>query len=509
MFTKNIKSLVMLRCILVLVLLSGAYSVVPFQTTTKVYALGDSPGTLDITFGSDGLVTTAIGSYDDEARAVAIQDDGKIVVAGQFSNPAYDDFFVIRYNTDGSLDTSFDMDGIVITDFGGDDVAQALAIQSDGKIVVAGYTSPNGSVADFALARYNSDGSLDTNFDSDGKLITSLGSGYDYPSGIAIQSDDKIVVVGGKYIGINDYDIAVLRYNADGSPDTTFDTDGIVTTPIGNVDNFGNSIAIQPDGKIIVGGTTYNGSNLDWALVRYNSDGSLDTSFDTDGIVTQDFGIGSGFERGGYIALQPDGKIVIAGSDNDNYFFLARYNDTGALDTAFDTDGFVSTYMGGGYDTVRGVALQENGKIVIAGYSDRDNDFAVVRYNLNGSLDTDFATNGIAITDFGSNEDDLGNAVTIQSDGKIVVAGSRYIGGSKYDVAVARYLGDEGTHIYYVKSGCNRWRRTTAHPGPTLTPTCNLPFPPHQAEMRSGSRQGRISQPQVQIIRYHSNSRTA
>jgi uncharacterized delta-60 repeat protein len=273
-------------------------------------ALG-SLGTLDPGFDGDGLVTTAIGSYPDEARAVAIQSDGKIVVAGGFSNPAYHDFFLARYNSNGSLDTSFDTDGIASTDFGNDDVARALAIQGDGKILLAGYTNPSNSDAKLALARYDQNGSLDTSFDGDGRVITNLGIGYDLLTDIAIQADGKILAVGSKNIGINNDDVAVLRYNTDGTLDPTFDTDGIVTTRLGNGNDFAASVVIRPDGKIIVGGTTYNGSNMDFALLRYNTNGSLDTSFAVDGKLVVDF---FGFEdRAENVAVQADGKIVAGG----------------------------------------------------------------------------------------------------------------------------------------------------------------------------------------------------
>jgi len=444
MFTSNLKSkniLIALALVFVIVI-SG---ILPVQATATIYALIDSPGSLDATFDGDGLVTTPIGIYHDEARAVAVQADGKIVVAGGFTdNFGYHDFFVIRYNDDGSLDTSFAGDGIVTTDFGGDDVARALAIQEDRRIVVAGYTSPDGSAADFALARYNANGSLDTSFDSDGKLTTSLGNGYDYPSGVAVQSDGKIIVVGDKYIGPNNYDIAILRYNPSGSLDTTFDSDGIVTTSIGSGDDYGGSVVIQQDGKIVVGATTYNNiSRTDFALLMYNNDGSLDPSFDSDGIVTKDFGIGIKYDDGGHVAIQPDGQIIIAGNNRDGFFLLARYNQDGSLDTTFDADGLVATQIGSSVESVRDIALQTNGKIVLAGYAGVDNDFALMRYNRDGSVDTDFGVEGRVLTDFGISQDDLANSVAIQSDGKIVAAGYRYIGGSDYNVALARYIGDD------------------------------------------------------------------
>ena len=441
MYNKDLKSM-SIRIALVLIFVSVVSNTMPVHVAAAT--LTDPEGILDTSFSSDGLVTTAIGSYDDKAGAVAVQQDGKIVVAGNFSNPGYDDFFLARYSDNGSLDTSFDTDGIAITSFGNEDVARALAILEDGRIVIAGNTSQDGSEAKLALARYNSDGSLDTSFDVDGKVTTDLGSGYDSLGAMAIQSDGKIVVVGSKSIGMNDDDIAVIRYNSNGSLDTTFDADGVVTTAIGSGSEFAASVVIQPDGKIIVGGTTYNGSNMDFALVRYDGNGSLDTSFDSDGIVTKDFYNGpNDFERGGHIALQADGKIIIAGNNDDGYFLLARYNNDGSLDATFDTDGLVST-SNGGFGAIQDIALQANGKIVIAGYANVDNDFAVVRYKSNGALDTSFDSDGKAFTDFGSNKDDLGNSVAIQPDGKIVVAGYSYVGGDydgSYDVAVARYIG--------------------------------------------------------------------
>jgi uncharacterized delta-60 repeat protein len=228
---------------------------------------------------------------------------------------------------EGDLDTSFDSDGKVTTDIGGiDNRARSVAIQSDGKIVAAGYSNP-GSNYDFTLARYNTDGTLDTNFDSDGKVTTAIGSGTDQAFSVAIQSDGKIVAAGYSNNGSND-DFALVRYNTDGSLDTSFDSDGKVTTAIGGSDDRAHSVAIQSDGKIVVAGHSDNGSNEDFALVRYNTDGTLDTSFDSDGKVTTAIGSASDFARS--VAIQSDGKIVAAGrstGSNDD-FALVRYAGT-------------------------------------------------------------------------------------------------------------------------------------------------------------------------------------
>jgi uncharacterized delta-60 repeat protein len=227
------------------------------------------PGSLDLSFDNDGIVTTAFGNNTDQGYSVAIQSDGKIVVAGYSYNGSDYDFALVRYNADGSLDNSFDSDGKITTAIGnGDDLGFSVGIQSDGRIVVAGKSS-NGSNDDFALVRYNTDGSLDNSFDSDGKVTTAIGSGDDKGSSVAKQSDGKIMVAGLTYNG-SDFDFALVRYNIDGSLDNTFDSDGKVTTAIGSGDDMGLSVAKQNDGKIVAAGYSNNGSNNDFALVRYN-----------------------------------------------------------------------------------------------------------------------------------------------------------------------------------------------------------------------------------------------
>ena len=288
---------------------------------------------------------------------------------------------------DGDLDTSFDTDGKLTTAIGsGADIAYSVVLQSDGKILVAG-NSYNGSNDDFAIVRYNTDGSLDTSFDTDGKKTTAIGSGADVANSVVLQSDGKILVAGSSDIGSN-YDFAIVRYNTDGSLDTSFDTDGKKTTAIGSGADVANSVVLQSDGKILVAGYSYNGSNDDFAIVRYNTDGSLDTSFDTDGKKTT--AIGSGADVANSVVLQSDGKILVAGSSfngSDNDFAIVRYNTDGSLDSTFGTDGELTTAIGSGSDGANSVVLQSDGKIVAAGYSSNgsDNDFAVVRYTISVS----------------------------------------------------------------------------------------------------------------------------
>jgi uncharacterized delta-60 repeat protein len=392
-------------------------------------------------FGSSGIVTTDFASDTDIAYSIAIQSDGKVLVSGSASSSGTTSFALVRYNSDGSLDTDFSSDGKATAAVGG---GYSVATQSDGKIV-AGGQKHNGSNHDFAVVRYNADGSLDTDFGSDGLVITDIGSNDDLGRSVAIQSDGKILLAGSSYNGSN-WDFAVVRYNADGSLDTDFDSDGMVTTAVGSSTDIGRTMVIQSDGKIIVGGDSNNGSNNDFALARYNSDGTLDTDFSSDGKLTT--AIGSGSEYGFSVAIQTDSKLLLAGySDNgsNNDFALVRYNSDGTLDTGFSSDGKVTTSIGSNDDEGQSVVVQSDGKIVVAGdaYNGSNNDFALVRYNSDGTLDTGFSSDGKVTTSIGSGEDNL-HAIAILSSGNLVVAGGSH-NGSNYDFALARYFQSDGS----------------------------------------------------------------
>jgi uncharacterized delta-60 repeat protein len=385
-----------------------------------------APGALDPSFGTGGLVTTEFGGSD-SASAVAVEPDGRIVAAG---TDGAGDFALARYNANGSLDTSFGSGGKVTTDFGGSDAASAVAIQPDGRIVAAG-RSGAGNVA---LARYATDGSLDPTFGVGGKVTTDL-SGFDAAFGVALLPDGKIIAVGQGGPGV---DFAVVRYDAGGSLDTTFGTGGVTTTDLGGFEA-ATAVAVQGDGKIVATGSTFSAGFQQFALVRYDANGNLDTGFGSGGKVTTDFGLGSGF--GGALAIQPDGKIVAAGRAGTD-FVVARYTSDGSPDAGFGSGGMTTTDFGGAiFDAAFGVALQPNGKIVAAGSLfnafGSDADFALARYNGDGSLDTGFGSGGKVTTSFGGFDVAFGTA--LQADGKIVVAGQ---GGPGSDFALARYLGD-------------------------------------------------------------------
>jgi uncharacterized delta-60 repeat protein len=423
-------------------------------------------GSLDFSFGDDGIVTTSVLSNNDYGKSLAIQIDNKIVVAGSALVGADLDFALIRYNSDGSLDTSFSSNGIVLTPIGNvsqDDIAYAVAIQNDGKIIAAG-GSGDGPFSNFALVRYNTNGSLDTTFDADGMVTTGfVGSGYDVGYSLVIQNDGKILLAGSCESTVY-YDLALARYNNNGSLDTTFGIDGKVITAITENDDNGYSVALQNDGKILVAGNTDNGSDFDLLVVRYNTNGSLDSTFDSDGIVTTSIGL---FDDGKTLAIQDDGKIVVGGSSGDfdnKDIALVRYNTNGSLDNTFDFDGIVTTAIGPSDDIATSIAIQNDGKITLGGYGGLafNTDFALVRYSTNGSLDTTFDFDGIVLTPIGTSSDRV-SALKFQADGKIVAAGYTLLN-SYLNFAIARYNYDDA--LSGIKITANKNSEITIYPNP-------------------------------------------
>ncbi len=415
------------------------------------------PGALDRTFGHTGKVTTFLRSSENAySRSVAVQSDGKIVVAGvsDLVDVVTDngDFAVVRFNANGSLDVSFNSTGKVTTDFFGIGASSArgVAIQTDGKIVVAGRAwNPNASSYDqIAVVRYNANGSLDTAFNGTGKVATAVGSRNSYARAVAVQADGKIVVAGYATPGAHN-DFALVRYNANGSLDTSFNGTGKVTTDIGGgSEDAAYGMVLQSDGKILVAGESDSGGGFDVALVRYHANGSLDTTFNGSGKAVT--AIGTGNDSGVGVAVQTDGKILVAGeseSGASSKFALVRYQANGALDPGFNGTGKVTTAVGS-YDVGRSVAVQSDGKIVVCGssFSSGFNEFAIVRYNTDGSLDTALNGSGKMKTRIGKAA--YGESLALQSDGKMLVTGQSdalaYPGasGGKSDLAVARFLQD-------------------------------------------------------------------
>ena len=375
------------------------FSTISILLLAAVVAYPGAPGCLDPTFAGAGYKFDGFGGGTDLAQKMAVQPDGKIVVVGYTSQrPSSTDFKIIiaRYNIDGTLDTSFNGGGkLVVASVFVAEQASSVKIQPDGKIVVAGYAY-NGVRNEFLIIRLNTDGTPDTTFDGDGRAATIAPGTDNKVYDVAIQADGKIVAA-----GTANSSVSGLRYNSDGSPDTTFDGDGIAVIPTTTFSGVITSIAVQQDGRIVIVGA----ANGDFALLRFNPDGLLDTSLDGDGIVTTPI---LSLDWASSIALQPDGKIVAAGiADFD--IAAVRYNTDGSLDTSFDGDGKVTTsFADAGIDWARSVAVRPDGGIVLAGSSDIDSwhmDFAVAVYNADGSPDTSFDGDGKLTMSFGSSID--------------------------------------------------------------------------------------------------------
>ena len=343
-------------------------------------------GTLDTSFGAKGKLTLDFAGLNDSIGSVTVQLDGKVVVAG-YSKFAYNERFALaRYNADGSVDSSFGINGQLTTDLGGQSFANQISVRPNGKILVSGFSNPDYPV--FAMSRYNANGTIDTSFGTNGKTVTDFSGGYASSYGMGVQVDGKIILAGGVYGPTQQKTVfALARYSADGVLDATFGNNGKITTSFGALNGGGISLAMQGDGKIVVAGTVGSSTSSAFALARYNSDGTLDTSFDVDGMVTTSFGI---WPNAFSVMIQSDGKIVIAGT-SDGVGVIARYNSNGTLDTTFDIDG-IATVKTGLNTSFNGLVQQQDGRILTAGSASNAGqlDFSVVRLNVDGSVDPSF-----------------------------------------------------------------------------------------------------------------------
>ncbi|HYV92911.1 MAG TPA: T9SS type A sorting domain-containing protein [Chitinophagales bacterium] len=401
-------------------------------------AFAQVAGDLDNSFGVGGKVIDWFpggSTWWGEITATAIQPDGKILIGGVIRISAlYSDCIVSRYNVDGSIDSSFNGSGWIIVGGETSCVVFSLSVQEDWKIVVCEFSDP-----EYSIKRFSSDGSIDTSF-----TINSYSNSF-APTSVGLQSDYKIVAGGS--IGPNSV-FEIARYDSNGIIDTSFNSTGFVTTVIGSASAI-NSLAIQSDGKIVAAGASYLGANADFALARYNPNGSLDSSFDQDGIVTTSviatYGINS-------MSIQPDGKILVSNAkfnySNDD-LYLVRYNSNGTLDTTFGTDGILDINS---FGYTASFALQADGKIIAAGTTPTYL-FALIGLNNNGTIDTSFGSNGITTTDFdGANS--VAKCMSIEPDGKIVVAGdnglielARYL--SSLNVGIINFSSPQSSTLIY------------------------------------------------------------
>lgn len=417
-------------------------------TQTVAVAFGTDPlvGVLDPLFGGDGIVTTnfdTFGSIREELAKVLVRPDGRILAVGYGGRPNFGaSGLFASYNSDGTLDSSFSGDGLSAVN----QLERVIDAthQPDGKIVAMDHR--------FSIVRMNANGTMDTSFGGgDGHASYSLPFGSPTATSLVLQADGKILMGGQVNGGNPDPDYVLVRCNPDGSLDTTFGAAGtgfVITEMNGYLGESIESIMVQPDGKIVVAG----GADLEpkVGLVRYNSDGTLDTTFGGgDGIVKFRFASSPSTEWDTVTtaALQPDGKILVGGyilnyNTGNGRFALARILTDGTLDPTFGSAGIVRTDIGQGGDAAHSLRVMPDGRILLGGTTHigiGQNEFALVRYVDNGQLDPTFGINGILRTNIPGNGPDEGSSLALLSDGKVLFGGTTGLGQTNSDFAIARY----------------------------------------------------------------------
>lgn len=448
----NVKSRLILRSSL-----TALVSAALIGVTVDSAAASPMPGDLDPTFGVGGRVVTDFGTTfpglfqspsSDWIHALALQPDGSILGAGYSSYHGGlnrgRNFALVRYDAEGDIDTTFGSEGGVMTDlsFGGDDMIAAIRLQPDQKIIAAGCADCFSSTLpsrNFAVARYNPNGSLDTTFGGSGIVVTDLNGTGDAVNAAALQQDGSIVLAGATRIDNMSQDFALARYLPNGTLDANFGVGGIVTTDFAGAPDTAFAILVRPDGRMVAAGNASVAGASAFALAQYLPDGTLDSTFGANGRVLMDIPDGTALAA----VLQSDGRIVTAGQSRHNgllEFTLTRHLPDGTLDPSFGSNGVVVTdQVSTADDAAHSIALQPDGKIIAGGlaYIPVSPDFALVRYLPNGSPDPSFGVSGIVTTDFGGNEQVVED-VLIQPDGKIVAGGMDKSSGL-HDFALARY----------------------------------------------------------------------
>jgi uncharacterized delta-60 repeat protein len=406
-------------------------------------------GTLDTSFGGTGSVKVAVGLGNDFAKAAIQQADGKLVAVGQSYNTVTknDDFSIVRLKANGTLDTSFSDDGKAVFDIAsnGNDVATTVVQQSDGKILMAGYSvrstaSVITSYHDLSLVRLNANGTLDTTFDVDGKLKLDVAGSNDYGTRLAVQTDSKILLAGYSYnfnynadgvAASKSNDFSVVRLNANGSLDTKFSTDGKAVVDVGSHSNDQlTGMVLLSDGKILLSGTSTTGRSTDFALVKLNANGSLDTSFSGDGKAL--FDVTGGVDTASTVTVQSDGKILIAGTS------MIRLNADGTLDTTFGSNvpnvASATDYIEGAAPVVLEMPFSVSDKELIAAGSYGGASLTIGRATAgttdleltDGTIDDQFSGAGNLVLDYGTGVAtlsgvEIGSLISSYGDGRGVV----------------------------------------------------------------------------------------
>lgn len=431
------------------------FTLLTLLSLTATYSFAQ-PGSLDLTFNDSGKV---LNYGFGVVRATAIQPDGKILVGGEIFTTELHAFTIVRYLPDGTVDESFGDNGKVQTAIAGGGVGiYNLSVLKNGKILAAGYglvffqfpiyQSP-------ILAQYLPDGSPDPSFGDNGVVtINTRSIGTVTTRGMAVMEDGRIVQAGSN----SQQNTTVLRYMPDGSLDNTFGVNGISNLYLSGIDNI-NCLVLQPDGKIIIGGSyDINSSSANFLIARFKTDGTLDSSFGYNGKRIIDYNSSTDVIYS--LALQPDGKILAAGSVapagiGTSAMCVVRFNPDGFYDSSFGNNGIALATIDNYYTSAAGIVLQSDGKITACGRAVTASDdvpgkllFLVGQFKADGSLNTTFGDGGKTLTDFGLYQ--RANALSLQADGKIVVAGNGIPGDDSepyYNLALARYNNNGGAPI--------------------------------------------------------------
>ena len=403
-------------------------------------------GELDPSFAASGIAVADLGSDDETVVAAALAPGGRIVVAGDLPGTIGRDLVVAAFTPTGGSDTAFATTGRVTADFGGDERASAVAVDEDGSVIVVGTRLKDGQ-QELVLALYRPDGTLDTSFNGNGRRVLAFSDTADnLGAGVAFDLEGRIVVAGTRTTAAGSA-FAVARLRRDGALDTSFNGNGKRFVDFGlsnGVSAVGAGVAIADDGRIVVAGTRSGASGNDFAIARIDRDGALDETFNGSGKVAEDFG---GSDVASAVTIRPDGAIAVAGTrttaSGTDFAVTVRRGD-GSADLGFKGNGKATTDFGGN-ETAFAIAAQADGKLVVVGVRDSANgkDFAVARYLVDGASDPALDGDGKLRVDLATGSDDVATGVAVQPDGRLVVAGTSTSGGS-VDAGIVRLLSPLG-----------------------------------------------------------------
>jgi len=431
-----------------------------FFLITAFTAINAQNGILDPSFGINGIVVIDVDNSNNASKAIAIQPDGKILIAG-YSTTSINLFNVVRLNGDGSLDNSFGSNGVVSTTLASTSIASSIALQDDGKIIAGGH-SWGGDYNEFTLIRYNSNGSLDATFGNSGIVTTSFLNKSGIGKSLAIQADGKIILAGFSYSDFNDFDdFALVRYNSDGSLDNSFGTGGIVFTSFGNTMDWINSVTLQSDGKIVAGG--FSADRM--ALARYLNDGSLDITFGANGLVANYIFTASQAIING-LSLTQDGIYACGFSiDSTSNSTLVKYDYDGNISLGFGVNGILINNIAQ-HDLYKDIKIKGD-KIVVGGTANDNGNFnfTLSQFDLSGNPVLSFGINGVFMVALSSSFNQL-EAIAIQADGKILATG--FCQDFPYDIGIVRVLSNTLLSI----DGVNSESKSIIYPNPTSEFIC-------------------------------------